>query len=94
MAMSVNFWWWPIHNDAAMERWSYQNEVESWENRRATLPAGAPPMDRRGHGLSFHKLTAEKRAEAAIDKPWPSAPLPEDEPVPSTPPPMRFELVD
>jgi len=66
--MSVNFWWWPIHNDAVMERWSYQNEVEAWENRRIPMPSSKAPPSREAHARSFYQLTAAKRAEVAQRK--------------------------
>jgi len=71
LAMSVNFWWWPIHNDGAMERWSYQNEVQSWENRRIPMDPSKAPTSREAHARSFYQLTATKRAEAAQPKAWP-----------------------
>lgn len=82
LAMSVNFWWWPIHNDDKMERWSFRNEVASWENRRVEVPNGRAPV-RESHAMSFYHLTAKKRAEAAQYKAWPC------------PPPLAgFEVVD
>lgn len=75
LAMSVNFWWWPIHNDEAMERWSYQNEIESWENRRIDMPETKSPPPRDAHVRSFYHLTAAKRKEAAQYKPWPCPPV-------------------
>merc|ERR1719468_143102 len=50
LAMSVNFWWWPIHNDGAMEEWSYRNEEESWCNARIPPPADQRPPERESHG--------------------------------------------
>lgn len=70
LALSVNFWWWPIHNDHAMERWSYQNECESFQNARIPVSKAVP--DRASHAVSFHQLTMKQRQEAAIPKPWPS----------------------
>lgn len=69
LAMSVNFWWWPVHNDAAMEAWSFQNECESWCNSRIPVPAERP--ERESHAVSFYTLTARQRQESAIPKPWP-----------------------
>jgi len=74
LAMSVNFWWWPIHNDGAMERWSYQNEEESWRNARIPPPDDQRPPDKDSHTASFRQLTARQRREAAVPKPWPQGP--------------------
>eukprot|EP00927_Polykrikos_kofoidii_P059530 TRINITY_DN5467_c0_g1_i1.p1 TRINITY_DN5467_c0_g1~~TRINITY_DN5467_c0_g1_i1.p1 ORF type:complete len:534 (+),score=72.52 TRINITY_DN5467_c0_g1_i1:67-1602(+) len=71
LAMSVNFWWWPIHNDSSMERWSFQNEVTSWENRRIPTTGEHPPHSKESHAVSFFKLTAAKRAESARRRAWP-----------------------
>lgn len=83
LAMSVNFWWWPIHNDAAMERWSYQNELTSWENRRVPSPQQHAPPDCESHGRMFRQMTSTKRSEAGVHKPWPCPP-----------PLIEFEVVD
>jgi len=83
LAMSVNYWWWPVHNDDAMERWSYQNEVESWQNRRIPMPSQNAPFSPQAHAMSFYKLTQQKRAEAAQPKSWPCPP-----------PRNQFEVVD
>jgi len=82
LAMSVNFWWWPIHNDVAMERWSFQNEVESWENQRIPVP-DSKVSTRESHAKSFYQMTATMREEAARHKPWPCPPVP-----------ASFEVVD
>lgn len=76
LAISVNFWWWPIHNDEAMEQWSLQNEEESWRNARSALPADAPAPDRSAHSASFRRLTSRQRHEAQVPQPWPPAPAP------------------
>lgn len=68
LAMSVNFWWWPIHNDSAMEEWSYQNECESWQNARIPVPADKPGPDRQSHAMSFYHLTARQRLVAVSKK--------------------------
>lgn len=70
LALSVNFWWWPIHNDKAMEQWSYQNECESFRNAR--IPVSKPLPERAAHALSFYQLTMKQRQEAAVPKPWPT----------------------
>jgi len=72
LAISVNFWWWPIHNDSAMEKWSWQNECESWKNARIPVPANRLGPEREAHALSFFQLTARQRQEASVPKPWPS----------------------
>lgn len=61
LAMSVNFWWWPMHNDGLMGDWSFQNEEGSWRNARCALPADLPPPDRGAHGASFRSLTQRQR---------------------------------
>lgn len=76
LALSVNFWWWPIHNDKAMERWSYQNECESFQNAR--IPVSKPLPERAAHALSFYQLTMKQRQEAAVPKPWPTGSSKED----------------
>lgn len=68
LALSVNYWWWPIHNDEQMEEWSWQNERESWENARIPHEAGAEAPDRRSHIASFQQLTGKMRHEAAAKK--------------------------
>mmetsp|Transcript_82035 Transcript_82035/g.155802 ORF Transcript_82035/g.155802 Transcript_82035/m.155802 type:complete len:155 (-) Transcript_82035:26-490(-) len=73
LAMSVNFWWWPIHNDATMEEWSWQNELTSWLNRRVDMPERQSPPDRASHAMMFYQLTEKMRAEAAEHKHWPTA---------------------
>ncbi|CAE7783973.1 TATDN2 [Symbiodinium microadriaticum] len=70
LALSVNFWWWPIHNDKAMEDWSFQNE--SFRNARIPLPKDKPLPDRAAHAVSFYQLTARQRQEASVPRPWPS----------------------
>lgn len=72
LALSVNFWWWPIHNDKAMEDWSFQNECESFRNARIPLPKDKPLPDRAAHAVSFYQLTARQRQEASVPRPWPS----------------------
>lgn len=72
LAMSVNWWWWPIHNQSAMEQWSFQNECESWQNSRIPIPEKSPP-DREQHLVSFYQLAARQRQDAAVPKPWPSS---------------------
>jgi len=72
LALSVNFWWWPIHNDKAMEDWSFQNECESFRNARLPLPKDKPLPDRAAHAVSFYQLTARQRQEASVPRPWPS----------------------
>lgn len=84
-AMSVNFWWWPQHNDAAMERWSFQNECESHANARIPVPADKAPPERESHAISFYRMTMAKRQEAADGKRWPCAPAVEV---------LEFEIVD
>ncbi|CAK8991697.1 unnamed protein product [Durusdinium trenchii] len=74
LALSVNFWWWPIHNDKAMEQWSYQNECESFQNAR--IPISKPSPDRASHAVSFYQLTMKQRQEAAVPRPWPTDPVP------------------
>lgn len=69
LAVSVNFWWWPIHNDAVMEEWSFQNECDSLRNARVCVPD--PPPERDSHGASLKALTARQRDEAAKPKSWP-----------------------
>eukprot|EP00930_Biecheleria_cincta_P095340 TRINITY_DN87305_c0_g1_i1.p1 TRINITY_DN87305_c0_g1~~TRINITY_DN87305_c0_g1_i1.p1 ORF type:complete len:490 (-),score=66.83 TRINITY_DN87305_c0_g1_i1:227-1696(-) len=71
LALSVNFWWWPIHNDRAMEQWSFQNECESWQNARIPLPPNKFPPDYSAHANSFYQLTASQRQEAAKHRAWP-----------------------
>lgn len=82
LAMSVNFWWWPIHNDSKMEEWSWQNELTSWKNRRVDMPQRESP-DRSNHAVMFYQLTAKMREQAAESKPWPSSGAE-----------MEFEVVD
>eukprot|EP00439_Symbiodinium_sp_Y106_P066731 s3627_g10.t3 len=72
LALSVNFWWWPIHNDKAMEDWSFQNECESFRNARLPMPKDKPLPDRAAHAVSFYQLTARQRQEASVPRPWPS----------------------
>ncbi|CAJ1338163.1 unnamed protein product [Effrenium voratum] len=94
LALSVNFWWWPIHNDQAMERWSFQNECESFRNAR-TQPKERQFPDRAAHAASFYQLTAKQRQEAAIPRPWPIGPpvaVKKEEVSVKTE--MKFELVD
>lgn len=72
LAMSVNFWWWPVHNDAAMEQWSYQNECESWQNARIPVPPEKQKLDREAHAISFFHLTARMRQESSQPVPCPT----------------------
>lgn len=72
LALSVNFWWWPIHNDAAMESWSFQNEVESLQNARVPVPIDRPPLDREGHMAAFYQLTLRQRHDASMPSSWPT----------------------
>merc|ERR1712160_122320 len=71
LAMSVNFWWWPMHNDQKMEEWSFQNEVESWANARIPIPGNKERPNRQQHGVSFRELTASQRRDALKPKSWP-----------------------
>lgn len=71
LAMSVNFWWWPMHNDSKMEQWSFQNEVESWANARTSVPTDKQ-LDRESHAISFMQLTARQRQEGSVVKVWPT----------------------
>jgi len=106
LAMSVNFWWWPIHNDSKMEAWSYQNECESWQNARVPLASDRPGPDRHGHAISFQSLTRKQRQDASR-KPWPNSTSQKGASPASTSPaskghvkklseqlPLHYELVD
>mmetsp|Transcript_55864 Transcript_55864/g.130477 ORF Transcript_55864/g.130477 Transcript_55864/m.130477 type:complete len:489 (-) Transcript_55864:39-1505(-) len=99
LALSVNFWWWPIHNDRAMEEWSFQNECESFQNARIPPPRDKPLPDRASHAVSFYQLTARQRQEAALPRPWPTGngrdpfiDQKQDAVIPQIP--VNFELVD
>merc|ERR1712187_495855 len=61
LAMSVNFWYWPVHNDSDMEQWSYQVEVESHENARVPLQPDATPPAREAHRAYFQRQAQEMR---------------------------------
>merc|ERR1712232_175309 len=63
LAVSVNFWWWPVHNLEDMERWSYEHEIQSWANRRIAPSGDQRVQSRESHAVSFYRLNALKLAE-------------------------------
>merc|ERR1711971_178859 len=76
LATSVNYWWWPIHNEDLMERWSYQNEEESWANRRLHTEELKKPHTRESHSASFYRLCAKMKEEARQQPPTAAASSP------------------
>lgn len=80
LAVSVNYWWWPVHGESEMERWSYQNELQSWDNKRIQMPETKAPSSRESHALSFYRLTATKLAAAMRRRGVPEKPPVERQP--------------
>eukprot|EP00927_Polykrikos_kofoidii_P079077 TRINITY_DN75864_c0_g1_i1.p1 TRINITY_DN75864_c0_g1~~TRINITY_DN75864_c0_g1_i1.p1 ORF type:complete len:559 (-),score=86.11 TRINITY_DN75864_c0_g1_i1:62-1738(-) len=73
VAMSVNFWYWPAHNDEAMARWCYQGDVESYTNARVPVSPGKKPPTFETHFAKFRRETEEMRQHVGQQRPWPAS---------------------